>query len=388
LGAAIFFRQKSEISHKELIMFKRTCKVASLAVVALLSSQVMAVTGGGASLPAALYKGSANSILPANFSYAVTGSGIGKSAFLSNNAAQFGTTGAVHFAGSDSILTPSEISYYNSSFGAAYGPLIQVPSVATAVVIPYKKAGVTALNLSSAQLCDVFSGNKSTWGSLLGTSDATPIRVIYRRTSSGTTEMMSRHLNAICPSAFLVSTNFAQARLPSGAQLPINWIGVDVDSDVLPTVSYFDGSIGYMGPDGVDAKNNALVARINGIQATTANVVLALSSAFVPTNSASGNPQQWVPVVANPASGYPISGYSNLIFSQCYLDGGVAANIRAFLTTHYSLPGNALATVAHGFAPIPSIWKRAVTANFITNTTGNNLDINNPNVCTGIGRPL
>ncbi|WP_256591461.1 MULTISPECIES: hypothetical protein [Pseudomonas] len=33
-------------------------------------------------------------------------------------------------------------------------------------------------------------------------------------------------------------------------------------------------------------------------------------------------------------------------------------------------------------------WKNAVIANFVTNTTGNNLDINNPSVCNGIGRPL
>ncbi|VVM36817.1 Alkaline phosphatase L [Pseudomonas fluorescens] len=367
-------------------MFKRTCKVASLAVVALLSSQVMAVTGGGASLPAALYKGSANSILPANFSYAVTGSGIGKSAFLSNNAAQFGTTGAVHFAGSDSILTPSEISYYNSSFGAAYGPLIQVPSLATSIVIPYKKTGITALNLSSAQLCHVFSGRNQTWGSLLGTSDTTPIRVVYRRTTSGTTEMLSRHLNSICPAVFSVSTDFGQARLPSGSQYPSNWVGVSADSEILPTVNQVDGSISYMGPDGVDANNNAVVARINGIQPTIVNVVRALSSMYLPASPQ--NPQQWAPLVFNPASGYPISGYSYFIVGQCYKDGAVAAQVRAFLANHYSVPGNTVAAAAHGFAPILNNWKAAVMANFITNTTGNNLDINNPNVCTGIGRPL
>lgn len=119
-------------------MFKRTLIAASLTVAALASAQAMAVTGGGASLPAALYKGSANSILPANFSYAVTGSGVGKSAFLTNNAAQFSTTGTVHFAASDSILSASELSTYTSNFGASYGPLIQLPSVATSVAIPYK----------------------------------------------------------------------------------------------------------------------------------------------------------------------------------------------------------------------------------------------------------
>ncbi|MFJ2527293.1 substrate-binding domain-containing protein [Pseudomonas helmanticensis] len=367
-------------------MFKRTCKVASLAVVALLSSQVMAVTGGGASLPAALYKGSANSILPANFSYAVTGSGIGKKALLTNDAAQFSTKGTVHFAASDSILSAAEISTYNTNFGASYGPLIQLPSVATAVAIPYKKAGNTTLNLTSAQLCDALSGFKTTWGALLGTADTTAIRVVYRSTSSGTTEILSRHLNLICPTKFAVNTTFTNARLPSGSQIPSHWVGVAMDQDVLQTVNQVDGSIGYKGPEGVDVKNNAQIARINGIQPIPANVAIALSSSPLPSQPA--NLQHWVPVVANPSSGYSVSGYSNLILGQCYQDGAVAADIKAFLAKHYSVPGNNAVSFAHGFIPVPTYWKTAIIANFVTNTTQNNLDINNPNVCTGIGRPL
>ena len=100
-------------------MFKRTLIAASLTVAALASAQAMAVTGGGASLPAALYKGSANSILPANFSYLGTGSGTGKTAFLTNNSALFSTTGSVHFAGSDSILSAAEINTYNLDHNSA-----------------------------------------------------------------------------------------------------------------------------------------------------------------------------------------------------------------------------------------------------------------------------
>ncbi|MHA3735383.1 substrate-binding domain-containing protein [Pseudomonas sp. Eth.TT006] len=369
-------------------MFKRTLIAASLTVAALASAQAMAanVTGGGASLPAALYKGSANSILPANFSYAVTGSGIGKSAFLTNTASQFGTTGTVHFAASDSILSASELSTYSSTYGASFGPLIQLPSVATSVAIPYKKAGNTTLNLTSTQLCDALSGSKTTWGALLGTADTTPIRVVYRTASSGTTEILSRHLNAICPAKFAVSTTFTNARLPAGSALPSNWVGVANTADVAPAVNAVDGSIGYVGPDGVNASSNAVVARINGVQPTSANVNAALASAPLPTNAA--NPAQWSPVVANPASGYAMAAYTNFIFGQCYKDAAVAADVKAFLTQHYSTPGNAVATAAHGFIPVPTNWKNAVTANFVSNSTGNNLDINNASVCNAVGRPL
>ncbi|WP_336354643.1 substrate-binding domain-containing protein [Pseudomonas granadensis] len=370
-------------------MFKRTLIAASLTVAALASSQAMAVTGGGATLPAALYKGSADSILPANFSYAAIGSGGGKTAFLTNNPAGFNTTGTVHFAGSDSILSASEISTYNTNFRSAYGPLIQLPSVATSVAIPYKKAGQTALNLTSAQLCDAFSGAKTTWGALLGTADTTPIRIVYRNVSSGTTEILSRHLNSVCPTQFATNSTFTNARLPAGSTLPSNWVGVASTAEVATTVNAVDGSLGYVGPDGVDATSNAVVARVNGVQPTSVNVTLALSSVAAPSTAAqAANPANWSPVVANPASGYKLAAYTNFIFGQCYKDAAVAADVKAFLTTHYSVPGNNAAVQAHKFVAVPSAWKTAVTANFITNSSGNNLDINNASVCNAIGRPL
>lgn len=128
------------------------------------------VTGGGASMPAKLYKGSADSILPINFSYAASGSGIGKTAFLMNNPMLLGaTTGTVHYIGSDSILSSSELSAYSTNYRGAYGPLIQIPLAGTAVTIPYKKPDITDLNLTSAQLCDAYSGAKVTWGNYWGT---------------------------------------------------------------------------------------------------------------------------------------------------------------------------------------------------------------------------
>ena len=83
-----------------------------------------------------------------------------------------------------------------------------------------------------------------------------------------------------------------------------------------------------------------------------------------------------------------MAAYTNFIFGQCYKDAAVAADVRAFLTTHYSTPGNNAATNAHNFIPVPVTWKNEVTANFITNTSGNNLDINNASICNGKGREV
>jgi len=371
-------------ANRSFFMFKRTLLAASLGLAALASAQAMAVTGGGASLPAELYKGSADSILPSNFSYAVTGSGTGKTAFLSNNSALFSTSGTVHFAGSDSVLSSTDLAGYNA---AVYGPLIQVPSVATSVTIPYKKAGNTTLNLTSQQLCDAFSGTKTTWGQLLGTSDTTAIRVVYRTGSSGTSELLSRHLESVCKDQFKTNSTFTSARL-AGGTLPSNWVGVALTENVVSEVNAVDGSIGYVSPDVVTVGDNAQVAQVNGKLPTNANVNAALGSVAVPADAVKNNPVNWVPVFTNPAAGYPIVGYTNFIFGQCYKDANVAADVRAFITKHWGGTTTNSAVTAHGFIPVNSTWKTAVANTFVNNTAGLNLDINNVNVCNAtVGRP-
>ncbi|MFO5990952.1 phosphate ABC transporter substrate-binding protein PstS, partial [Pseudomonas aeruginosa] len=368
-------------------MFKRSLIAASLSVAALVSAQAMAVTGGGASLPAELYKGSADSILPANFSYAVTGSGTGKNAFLTNNSSLFGTTGTVHYAGSDSVLSGSELTTYNSNYNGTYGPLIQIPSVATSVTVPYRKDGNTTLNLTSAQLCDAFSGAKTTWGQLLGTTDSTPIRIVYRTGSSGTTELFTRHLNSICPTRFATNSTFTNARLPAGGTLPSNWVGVAATSTVVSTVKATNGSLGYVSPDAVNINSNAEVSRVNGNLPTQANVSTALGSVAPPANAADrADPSKWVPVFTNPSAGYSIVGYTNFVFGQCYKDASVSTDVRAFINKHYGGTTTNAAVAAHGFIPLTPAWKSAIVSAFYTGTS-ENLAIGNTNVCNTKGRP-
>lgn len=120
------------------------------------------VQGGGASVPANLYKGSADSILPNSFSYAITGSGKGKKAFLGDDPSLFGNIGTVHFAASDSVLTATELSDYTNAYNVPttnqkYGALIQIPTALVPVVIPFNKPGAK-LDLSINEICGVFSG--------------------------------------------------------------------------------------------------------------------------------------------------------------------------------------------------------------------------------------
>ncbi|WP_312450588.1 substrate-binding domain-containing protein [Stutzerimonas nitrititolerans] len=381
-------------------MFKRNMIAASLAVAGLCSAQAMAaVVGGGATLPEELYQQAG--VLSSGFTpYVGTGSGTGKNAFFNNNGSLFGQPGAtVDYAGSDSIVSQSELTSYNNQNGASYGPLVQIPSAATSVTVPFNVAGLSELDLTSQQLADIFAGRITNWSQFGGPDKA--ITVVYRIDGSGTTEIFANHINAVDDTAvgnvsnnFLAAFGIDPANPPAGS----TYVGGNGSNGVVAQVNAIDGAIGYVSPDKVDFDNPAEVARINGQLPSEVNVVAALNSVSLPVGGAANasNPLAWVPAtqLANPSAGYSIVGVTNLILSQCYQDtaaGGDLANIRDFLARHYNAnpaASNDAAISAHSLIPLPTAWKAAVRNNFVTNQTGNGLDVGNTSVCNGIGRPL
>ena len=380
-------------------MFKRTVIAASLVAATLASAQSMAaVVGGGATLPEPLYNGNATweGILPSGFSYTGVGSGGGKTAFLTNAPASINQPAGtnVDFAGSDSVLSASELSTYNSTRAAAWGKLVQVPAVGTSVTIPYHRNGVSNLQVNATQLCGVFSGSIATWGALLGNGDTTPIKVIYRAGSSGTTELLARFLNDSCPTAFSVSSTFTSANV--GTE-PSTWQAVAGSADVVNAVNATDGAIGYVSPDFVDIANNAQVARVSKLASGTAvlptvdQAQIALGSATAPSTDRA-NPASWAVTFGRgasdkpvPTTGYPIVGYTNLLVGQCYKDAADATAVRGFLDDLYS--GNHDQAIGiHSFVPVPPAFAAEVKKAFISNAGNEGLDIGNSNVCNGIGR--
>ncbi|UZE32372.1 substrate-binding domain-containing protein [Pseudomonas sp. B21-059] len=385
-------------------MFKRNVLAASLTLAALCSAQAALadINGGGATLPQPLYQTAG--VLTAGFApYIGVGSGNGKAAFLNNDYTKFvaGTTGKnVHWAGSDSKLSAAELSAYATGHEAAWGKLIQVPSVATSVAIPFNKAGTAAVNLSVNDLCGVFSGRVSDWSQIAGSGRTGAITVVYRNESSGTTELFTRFLNAKCAETgtFGVTTNFATSYtggLPAGAVAAVGSQGV------MDALNAGEGRITYMSPDyaapslaGLDDATK--VAKVAGVSPAPANVSAAIGGVPVPAAADRGNPDKWVPVfgkagatgtVPYPDTGYPILGFTNLIFSQCYADATQSGQVRDFFARHYgATTNNDAAITANRFVPLPTAWKTAIRTTFVT--ASNTLSIGNTNVCNNIGRPL
>ncbi|MGX1175297.1 substrate-binding domain-containing protein [Pseudomonas sp. R151218B TE3479] len=388
-------------------MFKRNVLAVSLTLAGLCAAQAaMAdVNGGGATLPQPLYQTSG--VLTAGFApYIGVGSGAGKAAFLTNDYTKFvagNTSKNVHWAGSDSKLSTTELNNYVTAHGAAWGPLIQVPSVATSVAIPFNKTGTANVDLSVNQLCGVFSGRLTDWSQITGSGRTGAITVVYRAESSGTTELFTRFLNAKCAETgtFAITTNFASSY--SGG-LPAGAVAATGSQAVMTAVNAAQGRITYMSPDYAATTLAGLgdatkVARVAGVSPAPANVSAAIAAVAVPAVANRANPNAWVPVfaattnpndpsvVAYPTTGYPILGFTNVIFSQCYADATQTTQVRNFFSRHYgSLTNNDSAITSNRFVPLPSAWKTAIRDSFVTASSG--LSIGNTSVCNAIGRPL
>ncbi|WP_030131574.1 substrate-binding domain-containing protein [Pseudomonas sp. QTF5] len=391
-------------------MFNQFPKTVALLCSAICAPFALAdVNGGGATLPQPLYQ--TPGVLTAGFApYIGVGSGAGKAAFLNNDYSKFvpgDTSKNVHWAASESKLTHAELNNYVAGHGATWGPLIQIPSAATSIAIPFNKVGTANVNLSVVQLCGIFSGRLTDWSQINGAGRTGAITVVYPQGSSGTTELFTRFLNAKCANepwgTFAITTNFASSF--SGG-LPANAISANRSQDIMNAVNQAQGRITYMSPAyaaptlaGLDDATK--VARIAGVSPTPANVSNAIAAVPVPATANRSNPRAWVPVfaattnpndpsvVAFPTTGYPILGFTNLILSQCYADPTQSTQVRSFITRHYgalAINNNDSVITANRFVPLPATWKTTVRSSFLTAT--NALSIGNPNVCNGIGRPL
>ncbi|MBC3375856.1 substrate-binding domain-containing protein [Pseudomonas sp. SWRI92] len=400
--------------------------VMALALVLSGAQAMAAVVGGGADARQILYGmpptggvaapvGILNDPKLAFADYVGVGSGAGKTAFLTNNSdvlvwnldgnsataleKVYVPAVTVDYAGSDSILTSAELTTYRAAHqspavptgnAANWGPIIQIPAEATSVTVPYKLTlvngtAVNNLNLTSAQLCHIFSGTVTTWNQINSAYPTTPIKVYYRAGSSGTSEIFTRHLNSQCPTKFTTNGTFTTAV----GIVPANATAVNGSAAMASTVRSTEGGIGYVGPTYVNAGDNAQVARVNGNMPTVGNATTALSTIAPPVSADRGLPENWTRVLPNPATGYSIVGYTFMVFNQCYKDSTDNTAVRRFINRHYThtdLLNDDDEIIAAKLIPITNTWKTAVRETFFTAT--NSLSVGNTTACNGIGRPL
>ncbi len=330
------------------------------------------------------------------------GSGNGKKAFFENNASYFDSIGSVHFAGSDSRVSVEEQVAYNSAETtrgtAKWGAFIQIPAVATSVVLPYKHGTVADLNLTTQQICQIYSRQLTTWNQINAAYGVDPIKVIYREDNSGTTELLANYLRAGCAPYsinFTVSNDFKKVVASAGVDAAAlkaagTWVSSRGSSGVRTAVTANSNVLAYLSPDpSYVPLHNSAIARINTFLPVNAEIQAALNSITIPAGAAS-NPRNWVPAYTLPMTGYPIFGTTNFLVGQCYATAAKKDGVRHLLSRFYgdgSTDSAAIATkiAEHNFVELPTSWKNAIKANFLA--ASGSLAIGDVSVCNGIGRP-
>ncbi len=121
-----------------------------------------------------------------NITYQPSGSGAGRSSYISSTT---------DFAGSDVGFTKAEL-------GTVKTPFVYIPITIGGIAIIYKVPGVTDLRLSAPTLAKIFSGSVAKWNDDAiakenpgVTLPSETIRVIVRSDSSGTSNVFSDYLD-------------------------------------------------------------------------------------------------------------------------------------------------------------------------------------------------
>jgi len=286
--------------------------IVTLAVAAfslsLIGSAVAAVTlnGSGATFPKPLYDryfSQMRSATQITVNYEGTGSGAGIKALIS---------GTVDFAGSDALMTAAQIAQVKRG-------VMAVPTAGGAVAVVYNLPGVNNLRLNNNAMKGIFEGKITRWNDakIAGIAGQaknlpnTPIRVVVRADSSGTTFIFSNHLQAI-------GSSVKGAPQPSWSGSPLSGQG---NPGVAGLVRQTAGAIGYV-QDTYARQNKLQTAFIQNkagrfVDPSLAEAEKALAGETFPAD--------FRLVEGNPNDGYPIVGLTWLLIYKQYPAAKAAA---------------------------------------------------------------
>ena len=336
-----------KITTRLAAMTALTVMAASLATPNISIAQAtIQINGSGATFPQKLYEewafaytGSVDKGVQIN--YGGGGSGKGKTDIIN---------GTVDFAGSDAALTDSE---------AARKPLVQIPTVAGAVVVVFNVAGVKDLTLDGTTVGKIYAGQIEKWNdaaivALNPTAKLpnAPIVVIHRSDGSGTTNIFTTYLTKASPEWV--------ATVKPSAGTTVDWpvdkvkrgLGGSGNPGVAAAVQKTRNAIGYVELEYAVSQKIPYTKMINAagktISASAASTVEAqLDGVF--DKRLAANIQN-----SKRENAWPIAGYTYVILNKDYADCAKATKLLSFLTWSITSPeGKAIATKRQ-FATLPA----------------------------------
>jgi phosphate transport system substrate-binding protein len=295
--------------------------------------------GAGASFPAPLYqkwfKSYGETHPSVEIDYQSVGSGSGIKSFIDKT---------VDFGASDAAMTPEEMGRVDPALGVQC-----LPMTAGSIVITYNLPDVKDLKLSRKAYSGIFLGTVTKWNDPLIAKDNpgvnlpnTPINVVVRADSSGTTFVFTQHLSTISP-------DFAKG--PGASKMP-NWpVGTRSKGNegVTASIKTTPGAIGYIEYGYAKSQNMPMAVLENKsgvwVAPTTASGQAALNSAQLPENLI-----VWVPD-PEPADAYPIVTYTWMLVHKKY-DGAKLAAIQDLV--RYGVTDGQKDAEPLGYIPLPA----------------------------------
>ncbi|MGD0229776.1 MAG: phosphate ABC transporter substrate-binding protein PstS [Syntrophorhabdales bacterium] len=301
------------------------------------AADLVKLQGVGASFPAPLYlkwfKAYSGSHRNVQIDYQSVGSGNGVKSFIDRT---------VDFGASDAAMKPEEVARVEA--GA-----LCLPMTAGSIVLAYNVQGVPGLKLSRKAYAGIFLGTVKKWNDpLIGRTNPgvklpdSPVNVVVRADSSGTTFVFTKHLSTISP-------EFAKS--PGTNKMP-NWpVGTRSKGNegVTAAIKTTPNSIGYVEYGYAKSQKLAFAVLENKagayVGAATKSGQAALASARMPAD---------LIIWASDPSGkdaYPIVTYTWLLLYRHYQDNRKAAVLKELIA--YCLKDGQKDAEPLGYIPLP-----------------------------------
>lgn len=319
--------------------------------------------------------------------YCQTGSGTGKNILLGGMSASgdcrdysaspvgFSAPNALpDFSGSDAPLTSGDITTFLFGNQPLRGDLVQVPALGALVALPVNLLDSAnnpiSVDLSTQQVCGIFSGDISNWNQVDSSFPNQTITVVVRSDESGTvfatTQYFAANCNAAFGDSFVTSEDFADSYTASDFNSSVAASG---NAGVVNAVAANMGSIGFANYANVDEAGQDY-ALINGADPGASGTTLAFgvddllfdtvlgdpnpltglptTTSYAPNDSANAGCLAVINPAAQLDQGYPIAAVTNLLgYTNANTDAGAIQDLfNQVLAGSSSLPT--------GFAPFDS----------------------------------
>lgn len=288
----------------------------------------------------------------ATINYGGGGSGQGITDFVNAQTA---------FAGSDSPLNPAKDEPAKADARCTTGKAVNLPMVAGPIAVVYNVPGVTSLTLTPSVLAKIYSGAITTWNDPAiaavnsgVTLPSSTITTVHRSDSSGTTDNVTRYLDAAAKADWTFGHD--KQWKATGGQ------GSKGSDGVSATVKSTPNTIGYVEFSYATNSNLAYAKIDNGagaVELTTDAIGKAVAAATV---TGTGDDLSLKLDYATKAAGaYPILLVTYEITCEQGLSGDQAALTKSFLTYTSSADGQAK-LAGLGYAPLPTEIQKKVQA--------------------------